>query len=318
MLYLPSPLSRYFHNSDTSYISSLPLTVGRRREGHGHEVEVGVVVAAALLPGGRVGGVVVPVRRRVEAELGPDEEAVVEGAAEHDVVGERVVVGRGRVPGEPVVEVGRVRDRVGDVRRRGLDRVAQGLVEEELRQVRDGAARVRAVGQDRGAHVRDQVLVRRPPLVVPGEDGVEGDDAVCVRLLHASKVRRAETPLAPRAHAAVRPRRVAAPRVDQDALGRLAGLYVYELHLEVQRYPHHPLRYVTANVLLVHEVRPVGVVRRQDAARVRPEDVAVGRVLVEVVRARLVVRLRRPLLERRGVSAVQPGGWFDLYLVGCQ
>lgn len=135
------------------------LTVCRRRESDPHEVEIRVIIPAALLPRRRVRRVVVPVRRSIQPQLGPDEQAVLQVAAQHDVVGEGVVVGRGRVPGEPVLEVGRVRDRVGAVRRGGLDGVAQRLVEEQLRQVRHPPARVGAVVQDLGAHVRDQVLV---------------------------------------------------------------------------------------------------------------------------------------------------------------
>lgn len=104
----------------------------RRRESHSHEVEVGVIVAAALLPGRRVRGVVRPVARRVEPELGPNEQPVVEAAAQHDVVGEGVVVGGRRVAREPILQVRRVRDLVRVVRRRRLDGVAQRLVEEQL------------------------------------------------------------------------------------------------------------------------------------------------------------------------------------------
>lgn len=127
------------------------------------------------------------------------------------------------------------------------------------------------------------MLTRGTSTVVAGEDGVEADYAVRVRLLDAPQVRGSQAALAPGADAAVRARRVAAPGVDQEALGRLARLDVDELDLEVQRHAHRVLDDVAADVLLVHEVRPVGVVGRQHAAGVGPEDIAVRRLLVEVM-----------------------------------
>ena len=95
--------------------------------------------------------------------------AAAAAAAEQDVVDEGVVARARRVAGEEVVEVTRRRDAVARVGRRRLDRVHQRLVEEELRQVRHHAPRVRAVLQHARAHVRDDVLVRRSPFVVaPG------------------------------------------------------------------------------------------------------------------------------------------------------
>lgn len=175
---------------------------GRRRSNN-HHIELRIVVPAALLPGARVGGVVVPVGTGIDAELGPDEQAARHAAAEQRVVGERVVVRAGRVPREPVGRVAGLRDLVGIVRRRRLDGVDQRLVEEELREVRHLPAAVRPVVEHLGAHVRDDVLVRRTPRVVPREQRVEVDDAVAVRRLHAPQVRRPEAALARGADAAV-------------------------------------------------------------------------------------------------------------------
>lgn len=285
----------------------------RRRTSHSPKVKIRIIVPSPLLPRRRIRRIVIPVRRRVQPQLRPQEQPVVQTPAQHDIVREGVVVRGGGVAGEPVAQVRGVGDGVGAVGRGGLDGVAQGLVEEQLAEVGDGAAGVGAVGEDARADVRDQVLVRRAPLVVAREDGVEADDAVAVRDLRPAQVRRAEPALAARAHAAVGPRRVARPRVDQQPRPRprprrRARLHVDELQLEVQRHAGGALDDVAADPLLVHEVRPVGVVGREHAARVRAEDVGDGRVLVEVDGPCLVVRLRCPFLQGGGVAAVEPGG----------
>lgn len=63
---------------------------------------------------------------------------------------------------------------------------------------------------------------------------------------------------------------------------------------------------VAADVLLEDKVRPVGVVGRQDAAGVGPEQLRDGRVLV-VLEAALVVALGRPLAQRGRVAPVEEG-----------
>jgi hypothetical protein len=64
------------------------------------------------------------------------------------------------------------------------------------------------------------------------------------------------------------------------------------------------LDHVLPEELLVDKVRAVGIVGRQDAARVGGKELLGRRVRAKVDGARLVVVDGGPLLERRVVSAV--------------
>lgn len=280
-----------------------------RRGADDEHVELGVVVAAALLPGRSIGGIIVPICRGVYAEFSPDEEALVEPPAQGDIVGERVILGTGRVAREHVAQVGRLGDPVGVIGRERLYGIPQGLVEEELRQVRHVpvSRRIRSVVEHGRVGVCYDVLMRSPSLVMSREQGVEIDNSVLVRRLYPSQVRRAEPALPRRADAAVLARPVAGPYVNEQ-VRRLTRVDVDELQLQVHRHALEVLGHVLPDLLLVHKVRPVGVVGRQRARRVGPEDLLDRRVLVVAELAREVVRLPRPLAERGGIAAVEEGG----------
>lgn len=168
-----------------------------------------------------------------DGEVG--EEAVLEGVAEEDVVGEGVVLGGGGLGVDAVVLVEGEGLGVGAVGLEQLDRVDQALVEEELPDVvRLAVRQVRVVRQHRRVLRAHQVDVRRPSRVVPREHRVELRHAVFVGWLDTAPVDRVETALAHRGDARVDARGVAVPDVDQHVGDRFAGVDIYELQVKVE------------------------------------------------------------------------------------
>ncbi|KIH92579.1 hypothetical protein SPBR_02338 [Sporothrix brasiliensis 5110] len=272
-----------------------PASAVRRRRKRARNLlleEIGIVDTAPLVPERGRRGIRVVVERRVDAQLDPGQEAVgrVGVVAHKDILDKGIVGRRGRKAGEEVLGIGGQGHGVGVVRRRLLDLVDQGLVEKELRNVRDGAARVRLVRRgQRGADVGGNMLVRGPAQVVAGEDGVKGDDALGIAHLDPAQERRVEAALARGGHARVGARGVAGPDVDQDRLRGQAGLHVDELQLEVHRDAGLAVGQVRPHVLAPHKIRALNVVGRQDTACVCAKDGVGGRVAVPVAEARAVV-----------------------------
>lgn len=177
--------------------------------------------------GGLVGGEV-----DEDGEVGED--AVLELAAEDDVVDEGVVLGGGLLGVDAVVLVEGQALGVGEVGLVELDGRDQALVEEELADVVGLAVRqVRAVGQHRRVLRAHHVDVRGPARVVTGENRVKFYHSVVVRDLDAAAVGRVQAALAV-ADARVYARGVAGPDVDQHVGHRLEAVEVDELQVEVK------------------------------------------------------------------------------------
>ena len=79
-------------------------------------------------------------------------------------------------------------------------------------------------------------------------------------------------------------------------IGRFAGIDINKLQLQVHGHALDVLDYIAADLLLVDKVRAVGIVGRQDAARVGAKELGDGRVL-GVLEAALVVALGHILAQ---------------------
>lgn len=241
--------------------------MSRRGVHHSDEVEVGVVISATFFPSRRVRGIVVPVRRSVESKLGPDEKTVGETIAKQDVVREGVELGRGGVAREPIDKIGRLGDAIRVVGRRGLDGVAQGLVEEQLREMRHRPPCKSRSAASWRRRARSSAGASRGPGSGPGIP-CRRTRRVGIGRLHPAQICCAEASLSRCAHAAVYAHRITRPRIDQELCCRLAGVHVDELKLDMHGHANYLLDEVRTDMFLKHEVWSVGVVGSEHTAGV--------------------------------------------------
>lgn len=126
--------------------------------------------------------------RRVNADRDPREDTVRDIITEENVR-RHGVAGRGLLAEDTVLGVCGKRLGVGRVRRRRLHLGDQVLVEEQLADVRDGAAGEGLVGVGRRVDVRQDVDVRRATRVVAREQRHELQHAVVVGDLDSAQGR---------------------------------------------------------------------------------------------------------------------------------
>lgn len=217
-------------------------------------------------------GVDVAVSGGVDADGDPSKETIGDVVAEVNELREGVVVVVGFVGSPHVVVVGDDLLGVGVVWVGGLDGGAQRLVEEELTDVRDGAAGVGAVALQSRVLVNDGVDVGRATFVVAGEDGVELGNTVVVGGLEATQEGAVQAALASSVDARVDAGAVAVPDVEEHVGDGLAGVDVDELHLQVQGDTKLVLGDVLLDELAGNEVWADGVLWREDAAGVAAEE----------------------------------------------
>ncbi|KUI61551.1 hypothetical protein VP1G_11287 [Cytospora mali] len=214
----------------------------------------------------------------IDTDLDPSKQAISNVITKVDKLRERVEGLRGLNDRPHVLVVAGDGHGVGVVREGSLDGGAEVLGEEELADVGDGLVEHGdgAVGQDGGVGVGQQVGVRGPALVVARDDGLEGDNALVVRDLHAAEEGAVDA-----------------------ALGLVDAVRVLSL-LDVGAEP-----------LADDVVRASSVDRRLDTSSVGVEDVLDGREHVIVVDGRHVVVARLPLLQVGQGPAVLLGAGGD-------
>ena len=245
--------------------------------------------------------IVIVVRRVVDTDEDPREDAVGGGITEKSIVQEDVVLISRLAGSDAIAQVLRQFLGVGDIRLDGLDGRDQVLVPEELADVSSDAAVPGLVGQDSGLLDGQDVDVGGAASVVAGELGVELRNAVYVGDLSASVEGSVEPTLTRRADAGVDTHRTGVPDIGDDVRHGGAVGDVDELEDEVQIDTLLAVGDVGLEDLSLDPVRADSGLLNQGAGRVAGEDDVVRRVEV-VAQLGLVVRDSRPLLEGSLVS----------------
>lgn len=225
---------------------------------------------------------------QVDGHRDPGQQTVREVATELHVLDVGVVVVGGLLE-HPAVDLpaGEL-DGVGVVRVRRLDGVDERVFKVDLADVQRGAARVRVVRLHGVVVLGDEVEVGNAVVVVAGEQGVKGRDAVVVAELHAAQEGRVQSALAVRVDARVHARAVAVPDVGRDARNRSARVHVDELDVDVHGHARLTFGDVLADELAGHVVWTNSSLRNQRASVVGAKDGLLGR-LESVLQARSLV-----------------------------
>lgn len=187
--------------------------------------------------------------------------------------------------------------RVGDVDGLLLDEVDEGLVEEKLPDVGDGATGNSVVGEQSSVEVSQDVdvsstagvyallemhqqhrLRKKRQLTVTGEQGLESDDTVIVGLLNTTEgsvvdvAQIGSVTVSAGNDATVDTSGVAVPHLRVSLRDGLAGVDIDDLDVERQRNTGLALDNVLTNELARHPVRAFGRLGSEDAASISSEQ----------------------------------------------
>lgn len=125
-------------------------------------------------------------RRLIDPKRDPHEQAIRHRLSKQHILQDRIGVVDQLALHDTVLGVGSDSNGIFGVRAQRLDFGNERLIEKELRDVRDAAAGVCAIGQDGAVEVRFDVYMCRAARVVAGENGGKLHGAVGVGGLQAA------------------------------------------------------------------------------------------------------------------------------------